>query len=192
MPKDTLDEREFELVNIIGSELDSSQRDLSRLLDLSLGATNMLIRRLIAKGYIRIKQLNQRKVQYILTPKGFAEKMRKSIKYTWKTINSIGTIKKRIGEVISALYEKGERNFFILGESDFALLVDMAFKEMDLKDCHVTFVKEIPRDWTGGVLLICKENVDMQLLKRGNQVDLVHELAHHHSMIDAAGTGAKF
>ena len=61
MPPDTLNEREFELVNIIGAELGSNQRDLSRHLDLSLGTTNMLIQRLIAKGYIRIKQLNKRK-----------------------------------------------------------------------------------------------------------------------------------
>ena len=63
MPKDTLNEREFELINIIGSNLGSNQRDLSRQLDLSLGLTNMLIRRLVAKGFIRISQLNKRKVQ---------------------------------------------------------------------------------------------------------------------------------
>ena len=84
MPKDTLNEREFELVNIIGARLADSQRDFSRQMDLSLGMVNMLIRRLISKGYIRIKQLNNRKVEYILTPKGFSEKVRKSIKYTFK------------------------------------------------------------------------------------------------------------
>ncbi|MCK5082590.1 MAG: winged helix-turn-helix transcriptional regulator, partial [Candidatus Omnitrophica bacterium] len=90
MPKEVLDEREFELVNIIGAELGSNQRDLSRQMDLSLGLTNMLIRRLVTKGFIRISQLNQRKVKYVLTPKGFAEKMRKSVKYTFKTVVSIG------------------------------------------------------------------------------------------------------
>ena len=79
MKKEVLEEREFELVNIIGADLGSNQRDLSRQLDLSLGMTNMLIRRLIAKGFIRIEQLNKRKMRYILTPQGFSEKMRKSI-----------------------------------------------------------------------------------------------------------------
>ena len=75
MPKDVLDEREFELINIIGADLGSNQRDLSRHLDLSLGLTNMLVRRLVTKGLIRISQLNKRKVQYVLTAKGFAEKI---------------------------------------------------------------------------------------------------------------------
>lgn len=72
-----LDEREFELINIVGAELGANQRDLSRRLNLSLGMTNMLVRRLITKGYIRIRQFNKKKVEYILTPRGFAEKMRK-------------------------------------------------------------------------------------------------------------------
>ena len=63
MPQDFLNEREFELINILGAELGVNQRDLSKHLDLSLGTTNMLIRRLISKGYIRIKQLNKRKVE---------------------------------------------------------------------------------------------------------------------------------
>ena len=104
MSQDLLNEREFELINIVGAKVRANQRDLSRHMDLSLGATNMLIRRLVNKGYIRILQLNQRKVKYILTPKGFAEKMRKSVKYTVKTINSIGSIRTKIQDII----EKGD------------------------------------------------------------------------------------
>jgi predicted transcriptional regulator len=80
-----MDEREFELINIIGADLGANQRDLSRQMNLSLGLTNMLVGRLITKGYIRIKQLNKKKVEYILTSKGFSEKMQKSVKYTLKT-----------------------------------------------------------------------------------------------------------
>jgi DNA-binding MarR family transcriptional regulator len=94
-----MDEREFELVNIIGAKLGSNQRDLSRHMELSLGMVNMLLRRLNSKGYIRINQLNKNKVEYILTSKGFSEKMRKSVKYTMKTISSIGLIKARLKEV---------------------------------------------------------------------------------------------
>ena len=98
-PQDPLNEREFELVNIVGGELAANQRELSRHMNLSLGMTNMLLKRLVTKGYIRIKQLDRRKVEYLLTPKGFAEKVRKSVKYTLKTINSIGLIKKQLVQI---------------------------------------------------------------------------------------------
>ena len=42
MSPEPLNEREFELINIIGRRLGSNQRDLSSHLNLSLGQTNML------------------------------------------------------------------------------------------------------------------------------------------------------
>ena len=177
MPKDVLTEREFELVNILGAQINANQRDLSRHMDLSLGSINMLLRRLIAKGYIRIEQLNQRKVKYILTPKGFAEKMQKSIKYTIKTLNSIGAIKERLKITVAELYKRGERTFFILGESDLAVLVETAFKETAFHDCKITRIKEIPHLKVGGVLLLCKEDVDSRGHNVDNCVDLINELA---------------
>ena len=176
MTQKTLNEREFELINIIGADLGSSQRDLSRQMDLSLGMTNMLIRRLISKGYIRITQLNKRKVKYLLTPKGFSEKMRKSVKYTLKTIDSIGLIKDRIKRVVEKLYAQGERNFFVLGKSDFALLIEIVFKDLKLKDYTITYIDEVPQEKNEGVLLICKENVAVDTLEI-KAFDLIHELS---------------
>src|SRR3990167_4980198 len=129
MPTEKLSEREFELVNIVGAQLALNQRDLSRHMDLSLGAINMLVRRLVTKGHIRTRQLNKRKVEYLLTPQGFAEKMRKSIKYTLKTINSIGLIKARIQDILLDLCKSGARDFFIVGKSDLSLLIEMAAKD---------------------------------------------------------------
>ena len=60
MNQDTLNEREFELINIVGAQIANNQRDLSRHMDRSLGTINMLLRRLITKGYIRTRQLNQK------------------------------------------------------------------------------------------------------------------------------------
>jgi len=191
MPKDILQEREFELVNILGAELGVNQRDISKHLELSLGTTNMLIRRLIAKGYIRIKQLNQRKVEYILTPKGFAEKMRKSVKYTLKTINSISLIKEQIKVVGAQLYyEEGERQFVIVGKSDFAMLIDMTFQEMGLKDYRISHVTELPPEKEPGVILICREQVTIPINYRRRVIDLIHELAQDQRLVPtSSGSG---
>ncbi|OGX18962.1 MAG: hypothetical protein A2Y04_05125 [Omnitrophica WOR_2 bacterium GWC2_45_7] len=183
MPKDTLNEREFELINIIGSNLGSNQRDLSRQLDLSLGLTNMLIRRLVAKGFIRISQLNKRKVQYLLTPKGFSEKMRKSVKYTLKTIHSMGLIKERIKEVVVKLYTEGERHFTVLGKSDFALLIEMVFKDMGMTDYKITYVEEFPPGNIKGTLLICKEDIQRDKINSIPMINLVQELARDQSFM---------
>ena len=177
MSPEPLDEREFELINIVGAQIAANQRDLSRLMELSLGMTNMLIRRLIAKGYIRIQQLDKRKVTYILTPKGFSEKMRKSIKYTLNTIQSIGLIKERIKEVVLPLYEKGERDFFDLGLSDLALLIEMVFKENHFQDYRITYLRDMPEGNLKGTVFVCKEDIEDEKRNAVNRVDLIHELA---------------
>ena len=171
-----MDEREFELVNIIGAQLVPNQRDISRQMGLSLGMTNMLIHRLLTKGYIRIKQLNKKKVEYILTPKGFAEKMQKTVKYTMKTINSIGLIKRSLADVLVKAYEEGHRKFYILGESDLAGLIEIVLKEKFNIGYEVAHVVEITAALTDGVVLICREDVvaDVAGVKT---IDLIHELA---------------
>jgi len=182
-----LDEREFELINIIGAELGSNQRDLSHHMDLSLGQTNMLIRRLIAKGYIRITQLNKKKVRYLLTPKGIAEKMSKSIRYTLKTINSIGLIKEKIKEVVVKSYENGERVFLVLGKSDFAHLIEVVFKEMNLTEYEINYIDEFSEYSKEGTLLICKECSEDEYRKSDKVIDLVRELAKDQTFVNQIG-----
>ncbi len=171
-----MDENEFELINIIGSQLVENQRDISRQMDLSLGMTNMLIHRLLTKGYIRIKQLNKKKVEYILTPKGFAEKMQKSIKYTMKTINSIGLIKKTLTDVLVKAHGEGHRKFYILGESDLAGLIEIVLKEKFNTGYEVVHVREVTAVLSDGVVLICQEGVATELAGV-KTIDLIHELA---------------
>ena len=176
MPKDVLDEREFELINIIGAKLGSNQRDISRQINLSLGQTNMLVRRLIAKGLIRISQLTQRKVRYLLTPKGIAEKMRKSVKYTLNTINSIGLIQSNLRSILLELYERGDRVFYVFGKSDFVVLVEMVFCEVFCGEGQLHRIAEIPAEPVDGVLLVGEETLPDTL--NGNRyVNLVEELA---------------
>ncbi len=190
MPPESLDEREFELVNIIGAKLGSNQRDLSRQMELSLGMINMLLRRLIAKGYIRINQLNKKKVEYLLTPKGFSEKMRKSVKYTIKTICSIGLIKKRLVAVLKDLIDQGERKFIILGESDFAMLVEMVLRELCKEPCVVEHTTVWPKNGTDGFLLICQEMDKSVKLNRPRSVNLVQELAKDYALMEMTGANA--
>ncbi len=170
-----MDEREFELINIIGGELGASQRDISRQMNLSLGMTNMLIHRLLTKGHIRIKQLNKKKVEYLLTPKGFAEKMQKSVKYTLKTLNSIGLVKKNIEGLLARLHAAGARKFYVLGASDLAGLIEMVLAEEFPGQYELLLIEEVQDVPSDGIILICREGVVVHEGVRAVQV--IDELA---------------
>ncbi len=177
VPEDSLNEREFELINIIGAELSANQRDLSKQLDISLGMTNLLVRRLAVKGYIRIRQLNKRKMEYILTSKGFSEKLRKSIRYTIKTLNSIEIIKNHLKTIFKELYQEGERNFNILGNSDLALLAQAAIQEVSKGDHTVVFIPTLQEAHKDALVCICKEGYEGLPFQGQKTVNLITELA---------------
>lgn len=179
---DPLNEREFELINIVGGDLGANQRDLSRQMEISLGMTNLLIKRLISKGYIRIRQLDKRKVEYLLTPKGFAEKMRKSVKYTLKTIHSITSIKENLKNIIRPLYEAGNREFVILGKSDFAHLIERVFEDLKCNDCRILYTESVSEVAKKGILLVAKEDGNSKDWDQSQVVDLIRELAKIHHL----------
>ena len=53
-----------------------SQRELSHKFGIALGVTNACLKRMVRKGWIRIRGFDHRKIGYYLTPKGFVEKSR--------------------------------------------------------------------------------------------------------------------
>ncbi|MFC1808688.1 MarR family EPS-associated transcriptional regulator [Candidatus Omnitrophota bacterium] len=71
----------FNILRVVSSRNNLSQRDLSGHLGMSLGKTNYLLRSLAQKGFIKIKNLTVlphriKKVQYILTKEGLDEKLK--------------------------------------------------------------------------------------------------------------------
>ncbi len=72
-----ISERELRIIEEISRDRNLTQRKISHRLGLSLGMTNLILKRLVNKGYVKVRGLNRRKVQYILTPTGFAEKTKK-------------------------------------------------------------------------------------------------------------------
>ena len=174
-----LNEREFELINILGEDLGVNQRQISCRMGMSLGVINMLIRRLVIKGIIRIEQLNKRKVKYLLTSKGFSEKMRKSVRYTLKTIKSIGLIKEGFTGIIQKLYDEGIRNFYIYSKADLFIIIERIFVELDLKKVQVKILKDYPKERLDGILLIAKEDISIQKIHRDQYVDIIHEISKH-------------
>jgi len=138
---------------------------------------------LITKGYIRIKQLDQRKVEYILTPKGFSEKMRKSMNYARKTINSITLVRSRILILLKDLYGQGIRTFYILGGVDLAGLIEMTMKEelpSQAKSLRIDNLPQIIKK--DEVILVCREDVTPIGIKL-RSVNVIEELARDEMLV---------
>jgi DNA-binding MarR family transcriptional regulator len=63
-------EYDRQILQAIASGDRVTQRSLARELGVALGLTNLLVRRLVGKGYIRIAGMGTRHVRYFMTPAG--------------------------------------------------------------------------------------------------------------------------
>jgi len=161
-----IEDNEFKIIDEIGKNLNTTQRKISRQIGISLGMTNIIMKRLIAKGYVKMRGLNRRNVEYILTPRGFAEKVKKTHRYLLRTVDTIKTLKEKIQDTILEYYEKGERNFTILGKGELADIVEMSLRDMgkgDLRYWRVRTPEEI--NSKNSIILLADRNIQ----KRNNR-----------------------
>ena len=129
-----MDENELKIISEISKNSSASQRELSKISKLSLGMVNIILHRLIEKGYMKIKQLDGRRVNYILTPKGFTEKLDKSRQYLSRTMFAVSVLKDVIKEKFETCYLEGGRRFVSLADQDIAPIIGLAAKEVNKHD----------------------------------------------------------
>lgn len=68
--------RSLQILDELAKNDTVTQRDLSNRLGIALGLVNSYVKNLVAKGYITVKAIPQKRYGYYLTPKGFMEKTR--------------------------------------------------------------------------------------------------------------------
>ena len=165
-----IDERELRIIEEISQNQNLTQRKISHKLGLSLGMTNIILKRLASKGYIKVEELNRRKVQYILTPKGFAEKTKKSYRYFLKTIHSLQEMKKKIQHLILMEYKEGKTSFIILGDNELADIVELSLKGLDKSELEYRRVSRL-EDINGSkaVILLAQSKPELRTSAKTNK-----------------------
>lgn len=121
-------ESELKIIEEISRNSRLTQRELSEKTKLSLGAVNLILRRLIKRGFVKTKNLTPKKVEYMVTPKGFSEKAKKTYDYMLKTVNLVKMVREEIAKIIIDEYNRGQKNFIIYGKDDLADIIELALK----------------------------------------------------------------
>ncbi|MFN2112693.1 MAG: winged helix-turn-helix transcriptional regulator, partial [Anaerolineales bacterium] len=75
------DDRELILLEEIAHDPDINQATLAERLDVAVGTVNWHIKRLVAKGYVKAKRAQRKKLRYIITPEGIALRAKLTVQY---------------------------------------------------------------------------------------------------------------
>ena len=109
-----------------------TQRSLATKLGVALGLTNLYLKRLARKGYVKITTIPSRRIRYLLTPQGFAEKSRLTYLYMQYSLVHYRDMRARLRDILSRLTEDGGTRVVIFGTSELAELAYLSLQEMDL------------------------------------------------------------
>ncbi len=131
---DNVSEREMLALEQIESNPEITQRQLSKNIGIALGLTNVLIKNLAQKGYIKASQAGWKRWLYNLTPEGFTHKINLTQKYISRTISHYNVIKQTIRTDMALTSLHMESRVAIIGTSDFAELVYLALKNHGVED----------------------------------------------------------
>lgn len=115
-----------------------SQRHLAHRLGIALGLTNLLVRRIIAKGWVKVVHIRPNRVQYLLTPAGIAAKARLTREYLQGTVQFYAEARERIRERFAELSGEldaagGTKRIVFLGAGEIAEIGYVSLQETDLQ-----------------------------------------------------------
>jgi DNA-binding MarR family transcriptional regulator len=109
-----------------------TQRGLSEKTGLSLGMVNILLKKFIKKGFVKLERLNSKSFRYILTPEGFKEKSKKTIEYMKIYYRRTLLIKQNIERIIQT-YGRN-RTYVLFGkDKEMKEIIEGILKELRVK-----------------------------------------------------------
>lgn len=124
-------QRDLLLLSEVERNSNLTQRSLSIRLGVALGLTNLYLKRLARKGYIKVTNIPRNRIQYLLTPQGFAEKSRLTYLYMQYSLSYYRNIRARLKDMLAAIPRANGRRIVIYGTTELAELAYLSLREMN-------------------------------------------------------------
>ena len=129
--------RELRLLTEVDDNPEVTQRVLSQRLGIALGLTNLVVRNLVQKGYIRATHAGWKRWFYNLTPEGFAHKLRLTVSYIHRVLDHYQRVRQTLRQQLEPLALHEESRIAMYGTGDFAELVYLGLKEYGIEEIDV-------------------------------------------------------
>jgi hypothetical protein len=127
-------QRDLLLLSEVERNAGVTQRSLSSKLGVALGLTNLYLKRLAHKGYIKVTTIPRNRIRYLLTPQGFTEKSRLTYLYMQYSLSYYRDMRTRLKEMMSMFDGSPGQRVVIYGTTELAELAYLSLREMNI-DC---------------------------------------------------------
>lgn len=147
--------RDLSLLETIEHNPDVTQATLAMQLGVAVGTVNWHLKRLIAKGYVKVKHAERRKLRYIITPEGLALSARLTVDYVEQQFILYRRVRQKVKDYVEKIKQDGFDRVRLVGEGDVADI------------CRLTCLEQ-------GVAIVDEQNAPA-LMVNGLKVILVND-----------------
>src|SRR5881409_4317558 len=88
--------RDLKLLEAVEEDSRVTQRSLATKLGIALGLTNIYLKRLVRKGYVKCVNVQSNRLRYLLTPTGIAEKTRLTYEFMEYSLFLYGQVREQL------------------------------------------------------------------------------------------------
>lgn len=112
--------RELTLLEQVERDPDVNQSALASQLGVAVGTVNWHLKRLVAKGYVKVQRAERKKLRYIITPEGIALRARLTIDYIERSFDLYHKTRQRVKDLLETARAAGYNRIRIRGDGDVA------------------------------------------------------------------------
>ncbi len=123
-------DRDLIILEHIESDPDATQASLAAQLGMAVGTINWHLKRLVAKGYVKVRRAERRKLRYIITPEGLALRAHLTLDYIQNSFRLYRLIRERVVEALREVHQAGYDQVRMEGFGDVADI------------CHLTCLEQ--------------------------------------------------
>lgn len=126
-------ERALRILEHIERDPDLTQADLAVHLGVAVGSVNWYLKRLIAKGHVKVTQLQRRRLRYLITPQGIAEKTRLTLSFMEVSLRVYREIRQEARRLLTQVRVHGYDRVIVEGDGDVGEIVRLTCLEQGLQ-----------------------------------------------------------
>src|SRR5215467_6510402 len=151
--------RDLKLLEAVEEDSRVTQRSLANRLGIALGLTNIYLRRLVRKGYIKCVNVQSNRISYLITPRGIAEKARLTYEFMDYSLHLYSEVRQHLRHVLQEC-AAADRRVAIYGRGEAAELAYLSLKEYGLEPVAI-FDSEGGREFLGMPVRPIAEHADV-------------------------------
>lgn len=122
----------FRILDEVSKDGDLTQRSLSERLGVALGLTNLYLKRLAKKGFIKVVNIKPNRLRYELTPSGIAQKTSLAFQYIRDSYVFYREVRKNLTTIFEMLKASGAKSIVIYGTGDITEIALLSLQETNM------------------------------------------------------------